>query len=680
MSITTLLDNFHFIRPEWLFALIPAALLGFVLLKKRGSKDSTEWMRLVDSHLLKHMTVDASSEKRKRYLPPVIAAIVITGIAGVAGPSWQQSDVPTFKGGEPIVTVLSLAQSMNSKDLTPSRLQRSVHKLRDLLDRTHGDERGLVIYSDTPFVAAPLTSDPDVIEQMLPDLSTSLMPVLGNRLDKAITEAHELLSRANATRGSIVVIADHSGNDITATVAAAGDAHKDGFTVSVLGAGTVDGGLLQTADGRAISDRDGQTYTTALDVDALQKVAKAGGGTFSTITPGSSDLDKILPNSDISLAGDAQSFKADTHIDRGFLLLFIPLLLMPLLFRRGLVLSLAIVGASLTFQPQQAMAAGSTWDNLWATPDQQGQKAFSAGDYNSAAALFDSSQWRAASAYRKGDYTTAADIATTNYNRGNALAKAGRFEEALAAYDKELTAHPDDQDAQFNRDLVADLLEQQEQQQEPDSEQDQQQDQQSAQQDQQQQGGEQQSGEQQQNADSSQSDQQQGAQDQQSAEGSQADQQAVQEAGHQADQHKQSVDAQPEQQQGEQDALQQTASKEQSANQNPDGQQPGEQQQASAEPAEPGQQQTQNTADAFSEGSQETEEKDGLSQMLSQLLGNQTDEQSNASEEQVEAVARGAKPVDQAIEQQLRRVPDDPSGLLRARIRQHYSRTTNGAS
>ena len=36
-------------------------------------------------------------------------------------------------------------------------------------------------------------------------------------------------------------------------------------------------------------------------------------------------------------------------------------------------------------------------------------------------------------------------------------------------------------------------------------------------------------------------------------------------------------------------------------------------------------------------------------------------------------------PVDQAIEQQLRRVPDDPSGLLRARIRQHYAQTYRGS-
>jgi Ca-activated chloride channel family protein len=39
-----------------------------------------------------------------------------------------------------------------------------------------------------------------------------------------------------------------------------------------------------------------------------------------------------------------------------------------------------------------------------------------------------------------------------------------------------------------------------------------------------------------------------------------------------------------------------------------------------------------------------------------------------------EVGAGGMAKLDQAAEQQLRAVPDDPSGLLRARIRQHYAR------
>lgn len=661
MSITTMLSDFHFIRPLWLLALVPAAALGYLLIKNCGSNANAEWTRLVDKHLLKQLTVGASATKRSHTVPLIAAVIVVTGIVGSAGPTWQEADVPSFEGGVPVVTVLSLAQSMNATDLTPSRMQRSVHKLRDILSRTHGNERGLVIYADTPFVAAPLTSDPEVIGQMLPELSTSLMPVLGNRLDTAIAEAHQLLTRANATRGSIIVMANDAGDDPQASVASARDAYKDGFTVSVLGAGTVDGATLQTADGRAIASQNGQTYTTALDIDALQKVALAGGGSFSTITPGGADLDNILPDSLISVAGDAQHFQADTQVDKGYLLLLVPLLLMPLLFRRGLILTIAFVSASLSFQPQDAMAE-SSWDNLWTTPNQQGQKAYDAGDYDSAATLFDSAEWRATSAFREGDYSTAAQSFTSSdYNRGNALAHAGQFEEALDAYEAALAANPDDEDASFNRDLIAKLVKEEEQGQDQEQQDNQQAD-------------KQQSGaEQQQSADDSSAQQQQSSDDhQQGADGSSAEQQQS------VDQQQQSAEGSPADQQ--QAAQQRTAAGGRSPDdQQNGGEQPpaGEQQQASAEP---GESESQGAANTMTETPQEIDEaleKNSLANKLAKILGKQSAE--DQTERQGEpAVSANAKPLDQAIEQQLRRVPDDPSGLLRARIRQHYSRR-NGA-
>ncbi len=76
-------------------------------------------------------------------------------------------------------------------------------------------------------------------------------------------------------------------------------------------------------------------------------------------------------------------------------------------------------------------------------------------------------------AYRRGDYLTAAEIwaglpgADDAYNSGNALAQAGRLEEALAAYDQALARQPDLEDALENRRIVEEALEQE--QSDPDS-------------------------------------------------------------------------------------------------------------------------------------------------------------------------------------------------------------------
>jgi Ca-activated chloride channel family protein len=52
------------------------------------------------------------------------------------------------------------------------------------------------------------------------------------------------------------------------------------------------------------------------------------------------------------------------------------------------------------------------------------------------------------------------------YNRANALARAGKLQQALDAYEQVLAEQPDHADARYNRDLIKELLKQQKKQQE----------------------------------------------------------------------------------------------------------------------------------------------------------------------------------------------------------------------
>ncbi|CAN0260158.1 unnamed protein product, partial [Phaeothamnion confervicola] len=105
----------------------------------------------------------------------------------------------------------------------------------------------------------------------------------------------------------------------------------------------------------------------------------------------------------------------------------------------------------------------------WRTPDQAGQAAFEQQDYQGAAQAFQDPNWRAAARYRAGDFAGASedlknkDNALAHYNRGNALARQGQLQEALAAYDAALKLAPADADAHYNRELVAKALKDQEQ-------------------------------------------------------------------------------------------------------------------------------------------------------------------------------------------------------------------------
>jgi len=116
--------------------------------------------------------------------------------------------------------------------------------------------------------------------------------------------------------------------------------------------------------------------------------------------------------------------------------------------------------------------------DLWVKKDVQGTEAFSEEDFEQAANLFQDKEWRAAANYRVGNYENAvADLglledAESHYNRGNALARMNRYPEAIAAYDQTLALAPDHEDAQFNKELLEKIMEEQEQQQQEQQQQD----------------------------------------------------------------------------------------------------------------------------------------------------------------------------------------------------------------
>ncbi|MGH8326522.1 MAG: hypothetical protein ACRET2_07165 [Steroidobacteraceae bacterium] len=126
----------------------------------------------------------------------------------------------------------------------------------------------------------------------------------------------------------------------------------------------------------------------------------------------------------------------------------------------ALVLGLAGAGA-------RADTGASFWSRLWATQPQRAERLLDAGHPEQAAPLFKDPRRRAYAELKAGRYAQAAKLleslrdAGSEYNRGNALARAGKLRAALAAYDAALARAPGDKDARHNRDLVARALQRQ---------------------------------------------------------------------------------------------------------------------------------------------------------------------------------------------------------------------------
>ena len=114
-----------------------------------------------------------------------------------------------------------------------------------------------------------------------------------------------------------------------------------------------------------------------------------------------------------------------------------------------------------------AGTSSTTWADLWVTPAQRAQHALDAGQPLEAARLFPDPRHQAHAYALAGQDARAAQLlkpfhdVDSEYNRGNALARSGRLLEALIAYNSALRQAPADLEVRYNRDLVAQALEEQ---------------------------------------------------------------------------------------------------------------------------------------------------------------------------------------------------------------------------
>jgi len=98
-----------------------------------------------------------------------------------------------------------------------------------------------------------------------------------------------------------------------------------------------------------------------------------------------------------------------------------------------------------------------SWAGLWFTPDQQGERLMARGDYTAAAEAFRDPMRAGVAWYRAGEFRNAeqafARVATAeaDYNRANSLLMLGKYDAAIANYDRALESRPTWDAAQTNR-------------------------------------------------------------------------------------------------------------------------------------------------------------------------------------------------------------------------------------
>jgi len=463
------IQQLHLIRPYWLLALFPLALI--IWLSARTQIHSRSWASVIDKRLLPHLLQGESLQKKKKNMLALFLPLFILGaiiIFALAGPAFEKRPQPVFKNQSALIIILDLSRSMDATDIKPSRLSRAHFKINDILNMRKEGQTALIVYAAEAFVVSPLTDDAETIASQISALETHIMPTQGSRLDVALNKAKQLLNNAGHSKGNILVITDSISRNAKNTLKAL---NKDNIKTSILAIGTTEGAPIATQNGGFVKDSNGSIVVPKLDINDLKSAARSGGGKFSLLTSTDKDIKLLVSNikidrekpKDLDTANN--KFKTDIWHEEGpWLILFI-IPFAAYAFRKGLVFALLIFILPL---PQPAQAFG--WSDLWNNRNQQGASALEQGDAKQAAKLFDDRQWKAAAQYKAEKYQEAADLLSNidtddaNYNRGNALSKANNIDAAIEAYDRALKLNPNHEDAAHNKKLLEQAKKEQEKQ------------------------------------------------------------------------------------------------------------------------------------------------------------------------------------------------------------------------
>jgi Ca-activated chloride channel family protein len=461
----------HFIRPLWLLLLPLALLLPWIVGRFRHA--SGDWSRICDPHLLRWLSVGGQQGRPSRVMPLLAGLVLALAALSLAGPSWVKLPDTAFTSRDARVMVLDLSSSMLAQDVRPDRLTLARYRLSDILRSTEEGQMGLVAFAGGAFVVSPLTSDMNTISNMLPALQPDIIPIAGSRADQALELGASLLQRAGVPRGELLLVSDSAKARDTSM---AKKLHAQGIVVSVLAVGSVAGAPIPSGAG-FVTDRSGNVVIASMGRNALQEVARAGGGRYSelSMSPAAELPWQDPEGSEFALSDDALG---ERWKDMGPWLALLLLPLVAAMFRRGLlfVFPLLIIPALLV--PVDGHA--DVWTDLWENRDQQAWQSLRAEQAEQAAAVAKDPALAGEAWFRAGDYALAAESwtmaqgADAHYNRGNALAFAGDLEAALVAYDQTLALESDHEDAIANKELIEQLKQQQEQEKQQQQDQEQQ--------------------------------------------------------------------------------------------------------------------------------------------------------------------------------------------------------------
>ncbi len=448
-------EDFHFLRPMFLWLLLPvilALVLGLI-----GLHEEVKWKKVIAPHLRAYI-IHKGSEGIKKRMQILLFVFVSIAIVGLAGPTWKTVEVPGKTLETPVVILLDLSQSMMAEDIQPNRLERAKFKIIDMLGANPEARIALIGFAGTAHTIVPLTNDYTIIRSHLEGLSPEIMPFAGTSFEKAFQLADTLLKVTSAPGTVILFSDDFEENDFSGIQ---NFVIQNNIKLEIFPVNTLKGAEIPDINGRNfLRDQNGQIVRSSINTETLDKLSSVENITVHQLTLDKSDVELIAKRISENLEFKEEDEKKEDDWEDMGLLLVIPFFVFVIMwFRRGWVIYSILMISFFT-----SCNSDKNFSDFWFTKDYQAQKLYDKKEFEKSADLFTDPLRKGISYYKSGNFEEAIKYfeedttAMGAYNLGLAYYRNGDFAAAELAFGLAVELNPEMENAKINQELTRQIV------------------------------------------------------------------------------------------------------------------------------------------------------------------------------------------------------------------------------
>lgn len=162
------------------------------------------------------ITLPQNGKNRRNIIRYIVFLLGVIGWLYIAfastGPRIAKDFVPSDIEVNDIYLVVDVSRSMKAEDLKPNRLEVAKEKLREFAALRPTDRLGVIIFSEKVFTMLPLTTDPNLIDQIISRIKIGFLGSgtnIGDALGLAVARAQK-----SKTKNKVIVLLTDGVNNV----------------------------------------------------------------------------------------------------------------------------------------------------------------------------------------------------------------------------------------------------------------------------------------------------------------------------------------------------------------------------------------------------------------------------------------------------------------------------------